>query len=150
MTLYSAFRNYLNFQVSDLVFRFSFQRNMYIFTRVFTGPNTIESSSKLLKESPVKICCGPVALLKRDSGAVVSCNFLENFQNTRFKEYPSTSAPKGISQQLFFHLNSFDPANIYLLKVNNRRTRKKVENVLKVTIKTSFFTFDPCSKKTIN
>ena len=64
----------------------------------FTGPNTIESSSKLLKQSPVKICCGPAALLKRDSGAVVSCNFGENFQNTCFKEHPCTSAPKVISQ----------------------------------------------------
>ena len=63
----------------------------------FTGPNTIESSSKLLKQSPVKICCGPAALLKRDSGAVVSCNFGENFQNTCFKEHPCTSAPKVIS-----------------------------------------------------
>ena len=35
MTLYSAFRNYFNFQVSHLVFRFSFLRNMYVFTRFF-------------------------------------------------------------------------------------------------------------------
>ena len=64
----------------------------------FTGPNTIESSSKLLKQSPVKICCGPAALLKRDSGAVGPCNFQENFQNTCFKEHPCKSAPKFISQ----------------------------------------------------
>ena len=63
----------------------------------FTGPNTIESSSKLLKQSPVKICCGPAALLKRDSGAVASCNFRKNFQNTCFKEHPCISAPKVIS-----------------------------------------------------
>ena len=63
----------------------------------FTGPSTIESSSKLLKQSPVKICCGPAALLKRDSSAVVSCNFWENFQNTCFKEHPCTSARKVIS-----------------------------------------------------
>ena len=56
----------------------------------FAGPNTIESSSKLLEHSPVKICCGPAALLKRDSGAVVSCNFGEIFQNTCFKEHPRT------------------------------------------------------------
>ena len=77
----------------DLVFReictFSLQ--------FFTGPNAIESSSKLLKQSPVKICCGPAALLKRNSAAVVYCNFRENFQNTCFKEHPSTSAPKVIS-----------------------------------------------------
>ena len=64
----------------------------------FTGPNTIESSSKLLKQSPVKICCGSAPLLKRDSGAVVSCNFWEIFQNTCFKEHHCTSAPKVISQ----------------------------------------------------
>ena len=63
----------------------------------FTGPNTIESSSKLLKQSPVKICYGPAALLKRDSRAFVSCNFRENFQNICFKEHPCTSAPKVIS-----------------------------------------------------
>ena len=63
----------------------------------FTGPNTIESSSKLLKQSPVKICCGPTALLKRDSSAVISCNFQQIFQNTCFKEHPCTSAPKVIS-----------------------------------------------------
>ena len=64
----------------------------------FTVPNTIESSSKLLNQSPVKICCGPAVLLKRDSGAVVSCNFQKNFQNICFKEHPCTSAPKVISK----------------------------------------------------
>ena len=62
-----------------------------------TGPNTIESSSKLLEQSPVKIFCGPAALLKRDSGALVSCNFWETFQNICFKEHPCTSAPRAIS-----------------------------------------------------
>ena len=64
---------------------------------IFTAPNTIESSSKLLKQSLVKICCGPAALFKRDSDAVVSCHFREIFQNTCFKEHPCTSAPKVIS-----------------------------------------------------
>ena len=64
----------------------------------FTGPNIIESSSKLLKQSPVKICSGPAALWKRDFGAVVSCNFREIFQNTCFKEHLWTSAPKVTSQ----------------------------------------------------
>ena len=64
----------------------------------FTRPNTIESSRKSLKQSPVKICCGPAALLKRDSGEVVSCNFREIFQNTCFKEHPCISAPKVISE----------------------------------------------------
>ena len=64
----------------------------------FTGPNTIESLSKLLKQSFVKICCGPATLLKKDSAAVVSCNFREIFQNTSFKEHPCTSARKIISQ----------------------------------------------------
>ena len=91
----------------------------------FTGPNTIESSSKLLKQSPVKICCGPAALLKRESGAVVSYSFRENFQNACFKGHPCTLAPKVVSYHFFFHLNSFNPADIYLLKVNNRNTRKK-------------------------
>ena len=63
----------------------------------FTGPNTIESSSKFLKQSPVKICCRAAALLKRESGALVSCNFREIFQSTFFKEHPCTSAPKAIS-----------------------------------------------------
>ena len=63
----------------------------------FAGLNTIESSSKLLKQSPVKICCGPAALLKRDSSAVASCNFREIFQNTCFKEHHCTSAPNVIS-----------------------------------------------------
>ena len=70
MTLYSVFRNYFNFPVIkwlgvlDLAFR-----EIYTFSLdFFTGPNTIESSSKLLKESPVKICRGPAALLKRDYG----------------------------------------------------------------------------------
>ena len=77
----------------DLVFR-----EIYTFSLdFFTGPNTIESSSKLLKQSPVKICCGPAALLKRDSGEVVSWNFQEVLQNTCFKEHPCTSAPKVIS-----------------------------------------------------
>ena len=65
MTLYSAFRNYLNFQVSDLVFRFSFSRNMYIFTRVFYWSKYYWNSSTLLKQSPVKLCCGPATFLKR-------------------------------------------------------------------------------------
>ena len=63
----------------------------------FTGPNTIKSSSKLLKQSPVKIWCGPAALLKRDSSADISCNFWKNFQNICFKKHPCTSAPKVIS-----------------------------------------------------
>ena len=47
-------------------------RERYTFSLdFFTGPNTSESSSKLLKHSPVKICCGSAALLKRDYGAVV-------------------------------------------------------------------------------
>ena len=71
----------------DLVFREICTFSLAFFTR----PN------KLLKQSPVKICCGPAALLKRDSGAVVSCNFQENFQKTCFKEHPFTSAPKAIS-----------------------------------------------------
>ena len=72
----------------DLVFR-----EMYAFLlEFFTGSNTIESQSKLPKPSPVKICCGPAALLKRDSSAVVFCNFLENFQKTCFQEHPCTSA----------------------------------------------------------
>ena len=67
-------------------------REIYTFLPdFFTGPNAIESSSKLLKESPVKICCWLAALLKRGSGAVVFCNFREIFPNTCFKEHP---APK--------------------------------------------------------
>ena len=64
----------------------------------FTGPNTIESSNKLLKQSPVNICCGPAALLKKDSDAAVFYNFQEIFQNTCFKEHPCISAPEVISQ----------------------------------------------------
>ena len=56
----------------------------------FTGTNTIESLNKLLKQPPVKIWCEPAAILKRDYGAVVSCNFQEIFQNTCFKEHPCT------------------------------------------------------------
>ena len=63
----------------------------------YAGLNIIESLSELLKQSPVNICCGPTALLKRDSGAVVSGNFQEIFQNTCFKEHPCTSAPQVIS-----------------------------------------------------
>ena len=37
----------------------------------------------------------------------------------------------------FFFLNSFNPANIYLLKVNNKNTRKKCEICSDLTIKTS-------------
>ena len=62
----------------------------------FTGPNTIESSSELLRPSPVKISCGSATLLKKDSGAVVSSNFWKIFQNTCFKEHPCTSAPRVI------------------------------------------------------
>ena len=68
----------------------------------FTGPNTIESSSKVLKQSPVKIWFGPAALLKKGSGAVVFCNFGGFFWNTCFKEHPCTSAPKVILQYLCF------------------------------------------------
>ena len=92
MTLYSAFRNYLTWCL-DLAFReictFSLE--------LFTGANTIESSRKLLKQSHVKICCVPAALLKRGSGAVVSCSFRENFQNTCFKEHHCATARKFIS-----------------------------------------------------
>ena len=63
----------------------------------FTRQNTIESLSKLLKQSPVKICCGPAALFKRDCDVVVSYNFLKNFQNTSFKEHPSSAAANVIS-----------------------------------------------------
>ena len=35
----------------------------------------------------------------------------------------------------FFFLNSFNPANIYLLKVNNRNTRKKEWNMFEVNNK---------------
>ena len=74
----------------ELVFR-----EIYTFSLdFFTEPNTIESLSKLLKQSPVKICCGPAALLKRDSDAVVSWNFREI---TCFEEHPCTSPPKVIS-----------------------------------------------------
>ena len=90
MTLYSAFRNYVNFQVSNLCLDLGFREICTFSTDFFTGPNTIESLSKLLKQSPLKTCCGPAALLKRDSGAVVSCNFREIFQNTCFKERPCT------------------------------------------------------------
>ena len=90
MTLYSPFRNYLNFQVSDLCLDLGFREICTFSIDFFTGPNTIESLSKLLKQSPLKTCCGPAALLKRDSGAVVSCNFREIFQNTCFKERPCT------------------------------------------------------------
>ena len=138
MTSYSAFRNYFNFQVSDLAFRFSFQKNMYAFTRFFTGPNTTESSSKLLKQSPVRICSGPAALLKKDSSAFVSCTFREIFQNTCFKEYPCKSAPKVISQQLCFfwivltqltfpYSKSTTEAlekSVKMLKDNNKNTRE--------------------------
>ena len=73
-------------------------REIYTFSLdFFSGPNTIESLSKFLKQYPVKISCGPAALLKRDSGEAVSCNFREIFQNTCFKEHPCTSAPKVIS-----------------------------------------------------
>ena len=125
MTLYSALRNYLNFQVSDLVFRFGFQRNMYTFTRVFYWTKYHRKFEQVAEAVFCKKLLCPAALLKRDSDAVVSCNFWETFQNTCFKEHPCTSGLKVISQQLFFHLNSFNPANIYLLKVNNRNTRKK-------------------------
>ena len=47
-------------------------REIYTFSLdFFTGPSTIESSSKLMKQSPVKSCCGFAALSKRDYGAVV-------------------------------------------------------------------------------
>ena len=36
----------------------------------------------------------------------------------------------------FFLLNGFNPANIYLLKVNNSNTRKRCEICSKLTIKT--------------
>ena len=71
MTLYSAFRNYFNFQVTwclGLVFR----EICAFLIDFYTEPNAIESSSKLLKQSPVIICCESAALLKRYSGAVVS------------------------------------------------------------------------------
>ena len=46
----------------DLVFR-----EIRIFSLLFfTGRNATESSSNLLKQSPLKICCVPAALLKRD------------------------------------------------------------------------------------
>ena len=53
------------FWISDLVFRFNFYRNMYIFTIFFTGPNTIESSSKLFKQSPVKHLLWACNLIKK-------------------------------------------------------------------------------------
>ena len=68
MTIYWAFRNYMNFQRSDLVFRLGVEYHWKF--------------EQLLKQSPVKIGCGPAALLKRDSGAVVSCNFREILHNT--------------------------------------------------------------------
>ena len=47
-------------------------REIYTFSLdFFTGPSTIESSSKLMKQSPVKSCCGFAGLSKRDYGAVV-------------------------------------------------------------------------------
>ena len=51
----------------ELVFR-----EIYTFSLdFFTEPNTIESLSKLLKQSPVKIYCRPAALLNREYGTVV-------------------------------------------------------------------------------
>ena len=64
----------------DLVFREIYTFSLHFFTR----PITIESSSIFLKQSLVKVGCGPAALLKRDYGAVV---FLKR-----------KSAPKVISQ----------------------------------------------------
>ena len=101
MTSYSVFRNYFNFQVSDSV-SLGFREICTFSLDFFNGPNTIECSSKLLKHSQVKICCGPAALLKKDSGAFVPCNFREIFQSTCFKEHSCTSAPKVIWQYLCF------------------------------------------------
>ena len=53
------------FWMNDLVFRFSFLRNIYIFTIFFLGPNTIESSSKLLKQSPVKNLLWACSFIKK-------------------------------------------------------------------------------------
>ena len=90
MTLYMQRLNYLNFQVINLCLDLAFSEICTFSIDFSTGPNTIESLSKLLKQSPLKTCCGPAALLKRDSGAVVSFNFREIFQNTCFKERPCT------------------------------------------------------------
>ena len=90
----------------DLVFR-----DIYIFSlHFFTRPITIESSSIFLKQSLVKIGCCPAALLKRDYGAVVFLN-----ENQLLKLFHSS----------FFLSNNFNPANIYLPKINYRNTRKK-------------------------
>ena len=98
-----------------------FFREMYLFSRdVYTGPNTIVSSSKLLEHSGAQM---------------FFCNFCENIQNTCFKEHPCIPAPKVVSQQLFFFWIlltrlTFTYSTIEalwkvwnMLKVNNKTTR---------------------------
>ena len=67
-----------------------------IFTSFFfTVPNTTESSSKLLKQSPVK----NLQIYEKDNPLqLFSCNFCKTFQNTCCKKQPRTTVPKVVSQ----------------------------------------------------
>ena len=66
---------------------------------------------------------------KETLAQLFSCNFCEIFQNTCCSESSFTVA--------FFLFNSFNKANIYLLKVSKRNTWKKCEIYSKSTIKAS-------------
>ena len=126
MTLYSAFRNYFNFQVNDLCLDLVFRETCTFSLDFFTGPNNVESSGKLLKPSQVKICCEPAAFWKKKTPA----QFFPVIFGTFFRT-PALNNTLGHHISYFtvalFLLDSFNPATIYLFKVNNRNTRKKCE-----------------------
>ena len=99
----------------------------------FTGPKTIESLSKLLKQSPVKNFLFPCSFIKER----LRCNcfpvlFVKYLLESWFKV-------------AFFLLNIFNPANIYLLKVNNKYIRKRCKICSELIIKTSEWCYWRCS-----
>ena len=131
MTLYSVFRNYFNFQAIRWlgIYRSSFLRNIYIFTRFFYWTKYHWKFDQVAEAVSCKKFAMGLQLYWKDTGAqLFSCIISEVFQKNCFIEH---AAPKtNISSYnyfmvVFFLLNSFNPTNIYLLKVNNRNSRRK-------------------------
>ena len=94
------------------------------------GPNDIESSSKLLKQTPVENLLYACSFIKKSPQ-------LSYFPVIFVKFFRTPVAPKVFSQQLFFLLNSFNSAHIFLLQVSNRNTRKKCEICSELTVNTA-------------
>ena len=113
---------------------YSVFREIYTFLLAFlTGP-----PNKSLKQSPVK-------------NLLLACSFFKNrlrrscFPLILWNLSEHLLLPKLFFIVALFLLNNFNPANIYLLRVNKKNTRKRSEICLKLIIKTREPRFWRCS-----